>query len=101
MVVRHLSGGTEPELLLIDEQPQGPDPTELRALGLTPRESEVLALVARGQTNAEIAATLGTSPATVRKRLERVFRKVGVQHRTEAASVAYDALAFGADRPWH
>lgn len=99
LVVRHLPAGPEPELLLIDEQPQGPGPEQLRALGLTLREAEVLALVARGQTNAEIAAALGTQPATVRKHLERVFRKLGVSRRTEAASVAYDALAFS-DGHW-
>ena len=98
-VVRHIPGGTEPELLLIDEQPHGPDPEQLRPLGLTLREAEVLALVARGQTNAEIAAALGTRPATVRKHLERIFRKLGVHRRTEAASVAYDSLAFS-DGHW-
>lgn len=54
--------------------------------GLTPREVEVLGWVARGQTNAEIAAALFISPLTVRKHLENIFEKLGVRTRTAAAA---------------
>ena len=55
-------------------------------LGLTNREQEVLAWVARGKTNAEIAQTLWIAPSTVRKHLENVYAKLGVRTRTEAAT---------------
>ncbi len=55
-------------------------------LGLTLREAEVLSLAAAGQTNAEIAESLGISPLTVRTHLERAFPKLGVRNRTEASA---------------
>jgi DNA-binding NarL/FixJ family response regulator len=76
------SEGTPP-LLLLDEQRRAPDLSELRELGLTRRESEVAALVARGLRNREIADALFLSPRTVQKHLEHVFAKVGVSNRTE------------------
>jgi CheY-like chemotaxis protein/DNA-binding CsgD family transcriptional regulator len=58
------------------------------ALRLTLRESEVLYWVVKGKTNRDIGDILGTSPATVKKHLERVFEKLGVETRTAAAAVA-------------
>ena len=58
------------------------------AFGLTLRESEVLYWVAKGKTNRDIGDILGSSPATVKKHLERVFDKLGVETRTAAAAVA-------------
>jgi DNA-binding CsgD family transcriptional regulator len=55
-------------------------------LGLTPREHQVLAWVARGQTNLEVAETLWISPGTVRKHLENIYAKLGVSSRTAAAA---------------
>jgi DNA-binding CsgD family transcriptional regulator len=57
---------------------------EARPLGLTPREREILALVAEGHTNAQIARTLWISPATVGKHLENSYAKLGVASRTAA-----------------
>lgn len=51
---------------------------------LTPREQEILDLVAGGKTNAEIAATLWVAPSTVKKHLENVYEKLGVSGRTAA-----------------
>ena len=51
---------------------------------LTPRQWEVLRQVATGAGNTQIARTLGLSEATVRKHLENVFLRLGVQSRTEA-----------------
>lgn len=51
---------------------------------LTPREREVLAWLAHGKTDAEIAAFLGTSPRTVHKHLEHIYVKLGVETRTAA-----------------
>ena len=53
---------------------------------LTPREREVVALVAEGLTNAQIAFHLSISPGTVRRHLENVFAKLGVHTRTAAVA---------------
>jgi DNA-binding CsgD family transcriptional regulator len=53
---------------------------------LTPREREVLALVAEGRSNAEIAQSLCVAPGTVRKHLENVYAKLGVHTRTAAVT---------------
>jgi DNA-binding CsgD family transcriptional regulator len=60
----------------------------MQAFGLTLRESEVLYWVAKGKTNRDIGDILGSSPATVKKHLERVYEKLGVETRTAAASMA-------------
>jgi DNA-binding CsgD family transcriptional regulator len=60
----------------------------VRAFGLTLRESEVLYWVAKGKTNRDIGDILGASPATVKKHLERIHEKLGVETRTAAAALA-------------
>ena len=55
---------------------------------LTPRESEVLQLVARGRTNAEIAQDLFISVNTVKRHLNNIFMKLGVTTRIQAVRVA-------------
>jgi DNA-binding NarL/FixJ family response regulator len=52
---------------------------------LTPREVEVLKLLAQGQTNPEIARELVVSPATVKAHVHRIILKLGVSDRTQAA----------------
>jgi len=52
---------------------------------LTEREREILALVAQGWTNAQIARRLGVRTATVKFHLQNIFQKLGVRNRTEAA----------------
>ena len=60
---------------------------ELRGVpNLTPRQWEVLRLVAKGAGNRQIARTLGISDATVRRHLENAFFRLGVQCRTEAVA---------------
>jgi DNA-binding CsgD family transcriptional regulator len=54
--------------------------------GLTPREREVLRLVAQGLTNAEIARKLWVAPSTVAKHLEQAYSKLGVHSRTAAVA---------------
>lgn len=72
-------------LLLLDEH-------DLRLDRLTPREREILELVAAGRTNADIALELEIANATVAKHLEHVYEKLGVASRTAAAaSFAGDA----------
>lgn len=56
---------------------------------LTARETEVLALVAQGQTNAEVGRSLFIGEATVKTHLLRAFAKLGVNDRTAAVTAAY------------
>jgi DNA-binding CsgD family transcriptional regulator len=62
------------------------------ALGLTPRECEVLRHVARGQSNAEIASILWVARSTVRKHLEHIYEKLNVSSRTAAVARAFPSL---------
>jgi DNA-binding NarL/FixJ family response regulator len=55
---------------------------------LSPREREVLALVARGRTNQEIAGALGIVERTVKFHLSRAMRRLGAANRTEAVTLA-------------
>ena len=62
------------------------------ALGLTPREAEVLTLVARGLTNREIAATLVISVKTAGVHVSHILRKLNAPNRVEAAAIAHRLL---------
>jgi CheY-like chemotaxis protein/DNA-binding CsgD family transcriptional regulator len=59
---------------------------------LTAREAEVLYWVIKGKINRDIADILGASPATVKKHLERVYAKLGVETRTAAAGMAMNRI---------
>ena len=61
--------------------------------GLSPRETEVLRLVAQGLANKQIARALGITERTVKAHLGRVFREIGVLDRTSAALWARDNLS--------
>src|SRR5215218_5291140 len=72
----------------------GDEPATTAAPGLpdelTPREAEVLALIAAGRTNAEIAEALVVSAATVKSHVNHIFAKTGVRDRAQAVVYAYE-----------
>jgi DNA-binding NarL/FixJ family response regulator len=59
---------------------------------LTAAEKKVIALVSRAKTNKEIAAVLGISPATVKRHLENILRKLHLRNRVEAAIYALTSI---------
>ena len=66
----------------VEAEPQDP-------FGLTPRERQVLALVAQGATNRQIGAALFMAEKTASVHVSRILAKLGVSGRTEAAAIAY------------
>jgi DNA-binding CsgD family transcriptional regulator len=60
-------------------------PVRIPASKLTGAENRILARVTLAKTNKEIARDLGISPATVKRHLENVLRKLGLRNRVEAA----------------
>jgi predicted ATPase/DNA-binding CsgD family transcriptional regulator len=67
----------------------GPGETDEDPFGLTPRERQVLAALANGATNREIAASLYMAEKTASVHVSRILAKLGVRSRTEAAAVAH------------
>ena len=73
-------------------------PVPLRVGGLSERETEVLALIAAGRSNAEIVRELVVSAKTVRNHITHIFTKLGVATRAEAVARAHE-LGLGAPHP--
>ena len=69
-------------------QPPSPQDLPPGFTDLTPREKEVLRLIARGASNKEIAATLFLSDGTVRNHISNILRRLDLRDRTQAAIVA-------------
>src|SRR5437773_3490261 len=61
-------------------------------LELSSREHEILGCVCQGKANVDIAAVLDISPFTVKNHVQRIFRKIGVSNRTQAAAKYNEAL---------
>lgn len=74
-------------------QPDFDSATPLETLGLTPREAEVLLWVAQGKSNGAISTILGTTENTVKKHLQHIFEKLGVDTRNAATVVALSRLS--------
>jgi DNA-binding CsgD family transcriptional regulator len=91
-LVVQLIGDRQNLMLLLSEEFSGVPPQRLEPLGLTQREAEVLAWVAEGKRDSEIAMILAVSPRTVNHHLERVYRKLGVETRTAAAARALEVV---------
>ena len=67
------------------------EPDSLEPMGLTRREMEVLTWVAEGKSNKDIGFILGIRAVTVKKHLEHIFQKMGVETRTAAVAFALKA----------
>jgi DNA-binding response OmpR family regulator/DNA-binding CsgD family transcriptional regulator len=89
----HQQTGDDDWLIIMREES---DETVIQAISLsfklTAREAEVLYWVVKGKINRDIGDILGTSPMTVKKHLERVFAKLGVETRTAAAGMAMNRI---------
>ena len=77
---------------VVPEVPRGrpfvPDTARITALGITPRELEVLNLIAEGLSNKEMAERLFVSENTIKTHASRVFDKLGASRRTQAVQFA-------------
>lgn len=68
-------------------EPFRPDHSKREALGITPRELEILELIAQGLSNREIGEKLFVSENTVKTHSSRVFDKLGAKRRTQAVQL--------------
>ncbi len=85
---RRKTAGGPPPSAKIEVTPE----TLAAALGLTAREAEILSWVVQGKTNPEIAIILAIQLTTVKKHLESIFAKLGVENRTSAVTLALEKL---------
>jgi DNA-binding CsgD family transcriptional regulator len=92
-VLRYLPPrGRHPGALLVSEQAVAADTASLGMLGLTPREAEIVAEVATGASNAEVARRLQIAQGTVKKHLENVYGKLGVRGRGPLTAFVIETL---------
>ena len=92
LLVRRVNGAEKgATVLLFEPAKQALSADVLRGLGLTPREAEVLAWLARGTETPEVAAELGVSARTIQKHSQAIHAKLGVRSRSQAVATAWAA----------
>jgi DNA-binding CsgD family transcriptional regulator len=96
LIIRLIPDPISEQYLLLLEEEELPSfsITALELLGLTKREAEVLFWIAKDKSNAGIAKVLGCCEGTIRKHLEHIYQKLGVQTRTAAVMVALERLGL-------
>lgn len=72
--------------------PDFTSPAPLERLGISPREAEVLLWLAQGKSNADIAGITSVAESTVKKHLQHIFEKLGLENRQAAALLAVRVL---------
>lgn len=97
LTIQFSKGARNGELLLLLEESTATETpaSQISNFHLTPRESDVLAWLAKGKTNRDIGDILGMSPRTVNKHLEHIYVKLGVETRSAAAAMAVSRI-YGA-----
>jgi len=85
-------GGSGRALFLLVEKSLPGRPQHLIALGLTPREAEILFWIAQGKTSPEVAAIVSAATATVKRHVHHILHKLGVETRFAAALKALEIL---------
>jgi DNA-binding CsgD family transcriptional regulator len=91
IALAHVHAQTLTELRQLHRQPS-PGPESFLAIGLTPRQSEILHWVVQGKRDGEIAQIVGASPRTVQKHVQSILARLGVETRTAAALEAVHAV---------
>jgi len=74
-------------MLNLGMQASTPDSRRTRHKNFSPRQSQILSLMAEGFSDKEIARKIGVSYPTVRTHIDRIFRGYGLRNRTEAVAV--------------
>jgi DNA-binding NarL/FixJ family response regulator len=87
----HLDAAVQQRLVaaVLEVQPSGTAQAQPLPDDLSPREAEVLKLIAAGLSNTEIAVALSVSNATVKTHVNRIFAKIGARDRAQAVGYAY------------
>jgi DNA-binding CsgD family transcriptional regulator len=85
LIIRLLSGAEEGSVVVLERLQAAVRPASLESrFALTEREAEVLAWVAQGKSNSEVASIIHARPRTIEKHLEHVYKKLGVENRFAA-----------------
>ncbi len=82
---------TKTKEVVVEAGPVVVDPAKIQAMGITPREHEILNLIAAGLSNREIAEKLFVSENTVKTHSSRLFEKLNAKRRTQAVQIAKQA----------